>query len=51
MEIANAAALMAGTASDGKKTRYKPKNNLMNQATDPTATTPATHRKANQASR
>jgi hypothetical protein len=42
---------MAGTASDGKKAGYNPKDNLMIQAAAPTATTPATHKRTNQASR
>jgi hypothetical protein len=42
---------MAGTAPDGKKAGYNPNDTLMIQATAPTATTPATHKRTNQASR
>ncbi len=42
---------MAGTGSDGKETHYTLRNNLMIQATAPTAATPRPHSRTNQASR
>jgi len=51
LEKFNAAALMAGTARNGKEAAYRPRKSLMTQAADATARTPASQRKANQASR